>query len=104
MEAKDYIIGSLTLLALIGLGYNVLDTDTHFCRANELAMRCDRLSGTGSTCYPNIGTRIGSKYCSSGWELIKVDETIKPIVPSDNINKQGIRAWKCSDECIELEI
>lgn len=76
MELKDYVYGSLTLVILTVLGFQVLETDTHFCRESGIAMKCDRLSSTGSTCYPYPSIRTGSKFCSSGWELIKATETI----------------------------
>ena len=76
MELKNYAIGTLTVLLLISLGMNVMPDDTHVCRDKELTMKCDRLSSTGNTCYPTESTRIGSKYCSSGWEEIFKKDTI----------------------------
>lgn len=61
---------ALTLILLLSLGYYVSLEDTHFCKELELGKKCDRLSTTGKTCYPTENTRIGSKYCSSGWEEI----------------------------------
>lgn len=74
MDWSKYAIGTLTLLLLVSLGFNVLPDDTHFCRVLEISKGCDRLSSTEKTCYPYPETTLGKKYCSSGWELLLKEE------------------------------
>ena len=76
METKDYIIGTLTIALLVSLGFAVQPDATHLCRELMITMECDRLSSTGFTCYPAANTRVGSKYCASGWELILKDADV----------------------------
>ena len=81
---RNYAIGTLSILLLVSLGFNVAPDDTHFCRDLEIAKSCNRLSGTENTCYPVANTRIGSKFCSSGWELIlkEPDQIIDNLGPA----------------------
>ena len=67
---KNYAIGTLTIILLVSLGFNVLPDDTHFCRDLGISKSCNRLSSTENTCYPYPETRVGSKFCSTGWEEI----------------------------------
>ncbi len=78
MQLKDIGLGGLTVALLFVLGFNLLPSDTHFCRDLEIAKRCDRLSGTEKTCYPTPATTIGKKYCSSGWEGIAEEIIAEP--------------------------
>lgn len=91
---KAYAIGSLTIGLLVSLGFNVAPDDNYFCRASELSKKCDRISSTGSRCYPLPGTTKGYKDCSSGWELLAKD---KPAVESESyarISANG-KEWNC---------
>ena len=100
METKDYIIGTLTVALLVSLGFAVQPDDTHICRELMLTMQCNRLSSTEKTCYPTANTRIGSKYCSSGWELILKDAVVlKSPAFSDELPAQ----WSCdSAKCTQI--
>lgn len=100
LTIKDYTVGALTLALLISLGFNILPTDTHFCRDLGIAKQCDHLSSTGQTCYPLAAVKTGSKYCSSGWELIAKSNTV--ILPDD---KSNIGAeYSCSvTKCIRIK-
>ena len=69
-QLKNIAVGALTVALLISLGYNLGPGDTHFCRDLDISMECNRISGTGMTCYPTENTTVGKKYCSSGWEEI----------------------------------
>ena len=98
-ELKDYFIGALTITILTGLGYNVLQEDTHFCRDLEIGKYCDHLSGTEKTCYPLPDSRVGSKYCSSAWEEIGKEEMPRISTPQT----QGIVRYECAVEgCTRL--
>ena len=81
----EYSFGTLTVVLLLALGFQVQTNDTHLCRDLEITKHCDRLSSTEKTCYPLSETRLGSKYCSLGWEPINFDE---PIVHG--------KQWICS--------
>ncbi len=84
MDLKKYGIGTLTIMLLLSLGYNILPDDTHFCRTLEISKECNRLSSTEKTCYPYPKTTVGKKYCSSGWEvLLKEEQKIEEIIDSD---------------------
>ncbi len=74
VDLKKYVIGTLTVALLISLMFDVLPTDTHFCRDLEIGKPCDRLSSTELTCYPYPGTTVGKKLCHSGWELLLKEE------------------------------
>ena len=90
-ELKDYGIGALTISLLISLGFAVMPDDTHVCRDLEITKYCDRLSSTELTCYPAPAVRVGSKYCSSGWEEIGQGFTAIP-----QSYGPGITRWDCS--------
>lgn len=99
---KNYAIGTLTIALLVSLGFNVQPEDTHVCRELEITKYCNRLSSTEKTCYPTAGTRIGSKYCSSGWEEIMAEPEPATIGPSVPYNIGTV--WKCSvDGCIQIK-
>jgi len=88
-DLKNYAIGTLTIMLLISLGINVDINDTHICRSMNLTKYCDRLSSTGNTCYPFPETRLGSKYCSEGWEEINKEiENIK-VTGKIHCNNKG---------------
>ena len=100
LTLKDYSVGALTLLLLASLGFNIIKTDTHFCRDLEIGMSCDHLSSTGLTCYPFAATRAGNKYCASGWELIA--QGIEDLPSSDGSNIGSV--WKCSqNNCTRIK-
>ena len=100
VELNKIAIGSLTVLLLVSLGFNVSDTDTHFCRELGTAMKCDRLSSTLGTCYPTAGTKIGSKFCGSGWESIKEEA----ISGSDAGYSAGTKVYICDQlECSQIQ-
>ena len=91
-ELKYYGLGALTITVLLMLGYAAHPDDTHFCRDLEIAKNCNRLSSTENTCYPTPATRIGSKFCSTGWEEIAKEKS-----PYEPPNKQpGIKVWDCA--------
>jgi len=74
MDWTKYAIGTLTILLLVSLGFNISPDDTHFCRDLEISKYCNRLSSTEKTCYPLPETTKTKKYCSSGWELLLKEE------------------------------
>ena len=109
-ELKDYTIGTLTITILMMLGYNIAVDDTHFCRELEMSKPCDRLSGSGNTCYPNPGTRLGSKFCSTGWEAfsqIKKEPVIPgldlPLPGPKNISLREDLFIKCNGKVWQIE-
>jgi len=67
---ENVLKGALSFALLVSLGFALLPGDTHFCEDLEIGKKCDRLSGTGLTCYPNAENRKGAKYCLSGWQEI----------------------------------
>ncbi len=93
-ELKDYAMLSLTFTILLGLGYNLSQEDTHFCRDLEVGKYCDHLSGTEKTCYPLSDSRVGSKYCSSTWEEIGI--SVDTPIPLSKTT--GIVQYECSVE------
>jgi hypothetical protein len=86
VDWTKYAISTLTVALLVSLGFNVLPDDTHFCRDLEISMKCDRLSGTGNTCYPNSDSTSGKKYCGSGWETIIKTDMSSRVYDCDNEN------------------
>ncbi len=94
LDYKKYAIGTLTIALLISLGILALPGDNYICRDLAISKSCDRLSGTEKTCYPTPATRIGSKYCSTGWEeIMKVAESgLEGISHDINIGS----AFECS--------
>ena len=81
MENKK-ITGALvtvTIAFLVSFGVNVMPEDTHYSEVLGISKPCDRFSKTGLTCYPTPGTRIGSKYSSSGWIPINQDKSGQTI-------------------------
>ena len=98
-ELKDYGIGALTATILLMLGFAVMPDDTHFSRDLGISKYCDRLSGTEKTCYPFAGTRLGSKYSSSGWEEIS-----KGVVAMPQSLGSGTVEWKCTpgSACVQV--
>lgn len=93
-EAKDYVIGSLTLALLLSFGFSVEPDANFLSRDLGVAKYCDHLSSTNKTCYPFSATKIGGKFSSSGWEPI---DLAPPIIPPENMYP-GIMVWECSFE------
>ena len=78
---------------------------THACLSKELKMYCDRLSGTGITCYPNE-LRIGYKRCSEGWkeipEIIEPEPILQPEIKLEpiKIKESTSKRLHCNkDDC-----
>jgi len=85
MELKGIAIGTLTVLLLVSMGFNVQPEDTHFCRDLELGMQCSRLSQSELTCYPSLVTLKGKKYCSTGWEqMLTIENAPSLAFPQHN--------------------
>ena len=100
METKDYIIGTLTITLLVSLGFAIQPNATHYCQELMITMQCDRLSSSELTCYPTANTRIGSKYCASGWELILKDATV-PETPA--FSGELPAQWLCDQtKCTQI--
>lgn len=89
MDTKYVKIGGAALvsaLVLIAAGWTLAPDATHACEDLKITMKCDRLSTTGGTCYPNPVVRTGSKYCASGWvEMFYEEESVQPVFDSDII-------------------
>ena len=59
------------------MGVIVYPDATHYCEELTETRYCDRLSGTGNTCYPTPGTTVGKKFCATGWAVI-FDDSLDP--------------------------
>ena len=72
MKNKNWIGLSVFLLILIlfGIGYQITDK-THFCQSRGIVMECERFSGSGLRCYPNLLNNTGYRDCSEGWINLK---------------------------------
>lgn len=73
-KSEGLIVGGILLSLLIAWNIPVSSDNTHYCETLQIAKKCDRLSSTGLTCYPEPDTRKGSKYCETGWKLIIEDD------------------------------
>jgi hypothetical protein len=85
METSTKVLSGVIVALLVSMGFMAIpDNATHICIDTKVAMKCDRLSSTGNTCYPTASTTIGKKSCSTGWEKISDihsphDVTGKPV-------------------------
>ena len=75
METKTITIAGIITLLSLGTLFNFIPEtkDTHVCIVDnivEMSMKCDRLSSTGRTCYPNPDTTTGKKLCDNEWVRI----------------------------------
>ena len=91
-DLKTYAIGSLSIILLVSLGFNIPEDATHFCRNSSLPKNCARISTTGKTCYPNQGNNLGSKLCASVWENLTKNIQSESSI---QINENG-KNWICS--------
>ena len=100
METQDIInIGVISALVLMIAGFTivtVLDDDgielepTHYCESRTIKMYCART--TAMYCYPKNNTRVGSRKCVEGWELIP-----EPIPKVIKVRKGGSGAGEVCD-------
>jgi len=76
VETKDIFTGGIGVMAFIALVLSfpqIGDSDlepTHACVEEQITAFCDRLSGSGRTCYPEPNTRAGSNLCDGVWREI----------------------------------
>ena len=93
MEVKNYAIGTLTILLLVSLGFNVQPSDTHLCRDRDITYHCDSLSKYYGL--PNgkcVNDMLPNKVCRTGWEEIS-QQPQPPNKPVTNSNQ-----WLCGQE------
>ena len=113
VDKKNWTIGGLITLLVLATAYNfVPEADsTHVCIDDGEVIseaKCDRLSGTGLTCYPNAEDSKGYKRCYTIWKAIDRSDVFdvnviseRRCVPPESIGPSWIpeEGEECPNDC-----